>query len=164
MTAYTTIDSPLGELLLVGDGGALRGLYLQQRRLPVGPPPEWRREPDAFAAVSGQLGEYFAGERTSFDLSLALTGTPFQLRVWEALGEVGYGETLSYGELARRIGRPSAARAVGAANGANPISIVIPCHRLVGAGGAMTGYSGGVESKRLLLDLETSAASSICSG
>jgi len=150
---HTTIASPLGELLLLGDGEALHGLYMQRGRKP-GTVPSGRREPDAFAAVSTQLSEYFAGRRTSFDLALELTGTPFQLRVWRALREIGYGETLSYAELARRIGRPSASRAVGAVNGSNPISIVVPCHRLVGTSGALTGYAGGVEAKRSLLDFE----------
>jgi methylated-DNA-[protein]-cysteine S-methyltransferase len=151
---YTTIDSPLGELLLLGDGDALRGLYMQEGRRPATVGPEWRREPGAFAAADAQLHQYFAGERSAFELPLEPVGSPFQLRVWAALGEIGYGETLGYGELARRIGQPSAARAVGAANGANPLSVVIPCHRLVGAGGALTGYGGGIERKRLLLELE----------
>jgi methylated-DNA-[protein]-cysteine S-methyltransferase len=151
---YATIESPVGELLLLGDDVALRGLYMQEGRKPASVRPEWRREPGAFAAASTQLSEYFAGRRTNFDLPLELSGTPFQRRVWEALREIGHGETSSYGELARRVGRPSAARAVGAANGSNPISIVIPCHRLIGARGALTGYAGGIETKRLLLELE----------
>jgi methylated-DNA-[protein]-cysteine S-methyltransferase len=155
---FTTIDSPLGELLLFGDGSALHGLYMQQGRRSATVSPDWRREPGAFAAAKAQLNEYFAGGRTSFDLPLEMAGTPFQRSVWRALLEVGYGETLSYGELARRIGRPTATRAVGAANGANPVSIVIPCHRLVGSTGALTDYGGGIESKRLLLDLESSCS------
>jgi len=151
---YTTVDSPIGELLLLGDGGALRGLYMQEGRKPGTVPRGWARDPEAFVEVRTQLGEYFAGERRSFDLPLEPAGSPFQLQVWRALREVGYGETLSYGELARRIGRPNAPRAVGAANGANPLSVVIPCHRLVGADGTLTGYGGGIERKRLLLDLE----------
>ncbi|HYM67200.1 MAG TPA: methylated-DNA--[protein]-cysteine S-methyltransferase, partial [Patescibacteria group bacterium] len=104
-----------------------------------------------------QLGEYFAGRRTDFDVPLEMEGTPFQLRVWEALREIGYGETISYGELARRIGNPSASRAVGMANGCNPIAVIVPCHRVIGANGTLTGYGGGVERKRLLLDLEARA-------
>jgi methylated-DNA-[protein]-cysteine S-methyltransferase len=154
---YTTVDSPIGELLLLGDGARLRGLYMQEGRKPAAVAPGWRREPDAFAAPCRQLDEYFAGRRTDFDFQLDLQGTPFQLRVWEALRRIGYGEMSSYGELARRIGRPAAARAVGAANGCNPISIVIPCHRLVGATGGLTGYAGGIENKKLLLDLEAQA-------
>ena len=151
---YTTVDSPIGELLLLGDGGALRGLYMQEGRKPGTVPRGWARDPEAFVEVRTQLGEYFAGERRSFDLPLEPAGSPFQLQVWRALREIGYGETLSYGELARRIGRPNAPRAVGAANGANPLSVVIPCHRLVGADGTLTGYGGGIERKRRLLDLE----------
>lgn len=154
---YTTVGSPIGELLLVGDGEALRGLYMQEGRKPGKVAAGWEREPRAFAKAEAQLGEYFAGRRTSFDLPLQAAGTPFQMRVWEALGEIGYGETMSYGELARRIGRPAAPRAVGTANGANPLSVVIPCHRLVGSDGTLTGYGGGVERKRLLLDLEAEA-------
>ncbi len=151
---YTTVASPIGELLLLGDGSALRGLYMQEGRKPARIASSWVREPGAFAVVGTQLDEYFAGRRTSFELPLEPIGTPFQLRVWRALQEIGYGETRGYGELARRLDRPAAARAVGAANGANPLSIVIPCHRLIGADGALTGYAGGVESKKLLLDLE----------
>jgi methylated-DNA-[protein]-cysteine S-methyltransferase len=154
VTVYTTLDSPLGALLLCGDGRALQGLYMQDGRKPATVLPGWRREPAAFAAASAQLGEYFAGRRQDFDLRLEPSGSPFQLQVWGALRRIGYGETLSYGELARRIGRPSAPRAVGAANGSNPLSVVIPCHRLVGSDGAMTGYAGGVEGKRWLLELE----------
>jgi methylated-DNA-[protein]-cysteine S-methyltransferase len=159
MRLYTTLDSPLGELLLLGDGDALRGLHLQQGSRAVAISPGWRREPQAFLEAGAQLSEYFAGRRTSFELPLELVGSPFQLRVWRALREVGYGETTSYGELAHRIGRPTAARAVGAANGANPISIIVPCHRLVGARGALTGYSGGIDRKRALLELEAHLAS-----
>jgi methylated-DNA-[protein]-cysteine S-methyltransferase len=154
---YTIVDSPLGELLLVGDGATLRGLYMQDGRRPAAIAPHWSWEPDAFAVATLQLDEYFAGRRTDFDLQLDLNGTPFQLRVWDALRRIGYGETSGYGELARRIGRPAAARAVGAANGSNPVSIVVPCHRLVGARGDLTGYAGGIESKKLLLDLEAKA-------
>jgi methylated-DNA-[protein]-cysteine S-methyltransferase len=111
--------------------------------------------PDAvLRAVSGQLEEYFAGERRAFDLPVRLAGSAFQRRVWEALSGIGYGETISYGELARRIGRPGAARAVGLANGRNPVSIVVPCHRVIGSGGALTGYGGGLERKARLLALE----------
>ena len=155
---YTTIDSPLGELLLVGDAGALRGLYMQEGRKPGVVLSGWRRDPDAFAEVVDQLDEYFDGRRTTFELALAPAGSPFQLRVWEALMEIGYGETMSYSELAHRIGRPTAARAVGAANGSNPLSVIVPCHRLIGATGALTGYGGGVERKQSLLDLEARVA------
>jgi methylated-DNA-[protein]-cysteine S-methyltransferase len=154
---YTTKDSPIGELLLLGDGHALHGLYMQAGRKPIGIAPGWRRVPAAFAAIGEQLEEYFLAQRTSFDVALAMHGTPFQRRVWEALREIGYGETISYGELARRIGQPSAARAVGLANGCNPIGVIVPCHRVIGANGTLTGYGGGIERKRLLLDLEARA-------
>ena len=101
-----------------------------------------------------QLEEYFAGERRAFDLPVAPAGTPFQQRVWEELQRIGYGETITYAELAARIGRPTAIRAAGAANGANPVSIIIPCHRVIGSDGSLTGYGGGLEAKRLLLELE----------
>jgi methylated-DNA-[protein]-cysteine S-methyltransferase len=152
---YDTLESPLGELLLVGDGRALTGLYMlpQHRHAPsVGA--GWRRDPAPFREAAGQLEAYFAGELTAFDLPLAPRGTAFQRDVWAALLEIPYGRTVTYSELAQAVGRPGAARAVGAANGRNPISIVVPCHRVVGAGGALTGYGGGVERKRMLLELE----------
>ncbi len=151
---YATIESPLGELLLLGDGVRLHGLAMQAGSKPRTVRPGWKREPTAFADVETQLHEYFIGERTSFDLELEPKGTLFQRRVWEALLQIAYGETISYGELADRIGRPTAARAVGAANGANPIAVIIPCHRLIGANGTLTGYAGGVERKQALLELE----------
>jgi methylated-DNA-[protein]-cysteine S-methyltransferase len=153
---YTTVASPIGELLLVGDGEVLRGLHLQEGRRPTRIGDAWRRAEEPFARARDQLGEYFAGERVEFELPAAGGGTPFQRRVWGALSEIPYGETVSYGELARRIGRSTASRAVGMANGRNPISIVVPCHRVVGSDGALTGYGGGVERKRFLLELEAS--------
>jgi methylated-DNA-[protein]-cysteine S-methyltransferase len=154
-TLYETFDSPIGELLAVGDGEALSGLYMQATRRPVTVPGSWERDAAPFGGLREQLGEYFAGDRREFDLALAPEGSEFQLRVWEALREIPYGETESYGELAARIGHPGSARAVGAANGRNPISIVVPCHRVIGASGSLTGYAGGLERKRLLLALET---------
>jgi methylated-DNA-[protein]-cysteine S-methyltransferase len=151
---YTTVESPIGELLLVGDGTALHGLAMQGGRHPVAVRPEWRRADEAFAEPHRQLDEYFAGERTAFDLTVHLDGTPFQVQVWQALRAIPYGETISYGELARRVGRPNGARAVGAANGRNPVAVVVPCHRVIGADGSLTGFGGGTERKRLLLDLE----------
>jgi methylated-DNA-[protein]-cysteine S-methyltransferase len=117
-------------------------------------PADARHDPPAFAEAEAQLRSYFAGERTTFDLPLAPRGTPFQLRVWEALREIPYGETATYGELAAAVGKPSAVRAVGAANGSNPIAVIVPCHRVIGADGTLTGYGGGLERKRILLDLE----------
>jgi methylated-DNA-[protein]-cysteine S-methyltransferase len=152
---YTTLDSPIGELLLLGDGEALRGLYMQHGRRPIAIKPAWARSAEPFAGVAAQLREYFAGERTSFEVPLALEGSPFERRVWQALQEIPYGQTISYGELARGIGQPSAARAVGLANGRNPIGVIVPCHRVIGADGSLTGYGGGVERKRLLLELES---------
>jgi methylated-DNA-[protein]-cysteine S-methyltransferase len=153
MNAYTYLDSPIGRLLLCTDGVALTGLYMDvPGHVPRGL--EQRVEdgsagplPDA----ARQLGEYFAGERREFDLSLRLDGTEFQRRVWKVLTEIPYGETWSYARLAKRIDNPNACRAVGLANGRNPISILVPCHRVIGADGSLTGYGGGVERKRWLL-------------
>jgi methylated-DNA-[protein]-cysteine S-methyltransferase len=155
---YTTLDSPIGELLLLGDGRALRGLYMQHGRRPIEIASAWERSAEPFAGVAAQLREYFAGERTTFDTPLALDGSPFERRVWRALQEIPYGQTISYGELARRIGQPSAARAVGLANGRNPIAVIVPCHRVIGANGTLTGYGGGLERKRLLLEMESGQA------
>jgi methylated-DNA-[protein]-cysteine S-methyltransferase len=157
MTTYSSFDSPVGELLLVGDDDGLRGLYLPDHRRGPARAADWARDDAALAGVREQLAEYFAGERTDFDLPLAPAGTPFQLEVWEALRGIPYGETETYGELAARVGRPGSARAVGAANGRNPISIVVPCHRVVGAAGALTGYAGGLEAKERLLAHEAGA-------
>jgi len=154
---YTTVSSPIGELLLLGDGGALHGLYMQEAPRAMALDPRWRADRGAFADVGRQLAEYFAGDRTAFDVPLALAGTPFQRAVWRGLRDIRYGETVSYGDLARRIDRPSAVRAVGLANGRNPISVIVPCHRVIGADGTLTGYGGGIERKRLLLELETRA-------
>lgn len=151
---HTVIDSPVGDLTLVAHDGVLAGLYMTGQRhrpdaLTFGAP-----DPAPFAVAVAQLRAYFRGERTTFDLPLALHGTPFQLRVWAALREIPYGETVTYGQLADRIGRPTAARAVGLANGRNPIGIIVPCHRVVGSSGALTGYGGGLPRKRRLLSLE----------
>jgi methylated-DNA-[protein]-cysteine S-methyltransferase len=152
---YTSIDSPIGELLLLGDGQALRGLYMQDGRKPVQIAPRWERSDAPFADVRKQLREYFAGERTTFDdLPLRLDGAQFERRVWRTLQDIPYGETASYGEIARHVGQPGAARAVGLANGRNPIAVIVPCHRVIGANGDLVGYGGGLERKRLLLELE----------
>ncbi len=151
---YTTIESPLGELLLAGDGAVLHRLDMREGRRPVRIAEGWKREDDAFADVRAQLDEYFDGTRRDFDIQLALSGNPFERRVWEALLEIPYGQTVSYGHLAGRIGKPNAARAVGLANGRNPVAVIVPCHRVIGADGTLTGYGGGLERKRLLLDLE----------
>jgi methylated-DNA-[protein]-cysteine S-methyltransferase len=151
---YTTIDSPIGELLLLGDGHVLRGLYMQGGRKPIAIDPTWERDEEPFASVTSQLEEYFSGHRDTFDVPLQMRGTPFERRVWGALQEIPYGETTSYGELASRIGQPTGARAVGLANGRNPIAVIVPCHRVIGANGSLTGYGGGLERKRILLELE----------
>ena len=153
---YSILPTPIGELQLTADDdGALTAVSLPGRHPDPGP---WERDDAHLAAARGQLTEYFAGERTAFELPLRPAGGPFQLRVWEALQAIPYGETTSYGALARALGAPGAARAVGAANGANPIAIVVPCHRVIGASGALTGYAGGLACKRALLDLEVGRA------
>jgi methylated-DNA-[protein]-cysteine S-methyltransferase len=149
---YTTMACPLGELLLTAAAGRLTGLYMPAET--HNPPAGSERDDQAFATVRRQLEEYFAGERRVFDLPVSPPGTPFQQRVWAELRRIGYGETISYAELAARIGRPTAIRAAGAANGANPVSIVIPCHRVIGSDGSLTGYGGGLDAKSALLELE----------
>ena len=151
---YTTFASPLGMLLAVGDGRALKRLDMQDAPRATRISPRWRRDDDAFADVRAQLEEYFAGDRRQFALTLDPQGSAFELRVWRALLEIPYGETASYGQIAARVGAPDAARAVGVANARNPIAVIVPCHRVIGANGTLTGYGGGLERKRLLLDLE----------
>jgi methylated-DNA-[protein]-cysteine S-methyltransferase len=169
MTATMIVDSPIGALTLVARGGAMHALYMGD--LSAG---EHRHAPDpatfGLSAIPGtpdrdvldrakdQLGEYFAGERTTFDLPLDVDGTDFQRLVWAALARIPYGVTRSYGQVAHDIGRPGASRAVGLANGRNPVSIVVPCHRVIGAKGALTGYGGGLERKATLLAFEQGAA------
>lgn len=157
-TRHAVIDSPVGPLTLVGEDDALAGLYLhQQRHLPAAER-FGKRDDAVLPALQEQLAGYFAGDLREFDVALATGGTPFQAQVWAALRAVPYGTTCTYAELARAVGRPAAVRAVGAANGRNPVCIVVPCHRVVGASGDLTGYAGGVERKRLLLDLEQRSA------
>ncbi|MGI8760327.1 MAG: methylated-DNA--[protein]-cysteine S-methyltransferase [Jatrophihabitantaceae bacterium] len=155
---FSYVDSPLGELLVTRDESGIAGLYLPTGRNPVTARPEWTRDDAAFDDVRAQLDEYFAGTRREFDLPLHPTGTGFQKRVWDALLEIPYGQTASYGTTAAAIGAPTAARAVGLANGQNPISIVVPCHRVVGANGSLTGYGGGLDAKRWLLSHEAAHA------
>jgi methylated-DNA-[protein]-cysteine S-methyltransferase len=154
MTLYTLFDSPIGELLAVGDGVSLAELHMQGGRTRAPIDPSWVRDDDAFALVRQQLDEYFAGTRRTFELPLLMDGGAFEKRVWGELLAIPYGETASYGEIAERVGNPAAARAVGLANGRNPIAVIVPCHRVIGADGSLTGYGGGLERKRLLLDLE----------
>lgn len=154
---HSVMDSPIGPLTLVESDGALVAVLMDGHRSPPVPESAWG-DPvdDALPEATRQLAEYFAGERTSFDLPLAPAGTDFQKEVWAALAAIPYGETRSYGQLAIAVGRPGASRAVGLANGRNPLSIVVPCHRVVGSDGKLTGYSGGPERKQFLLDLERS--------
>jgi methylated-DNA-[protein]-cysteine S-methyltransferase len=151
---YSSFESPIGELLAVGDGRALHGLYMQEGRTAIAVRAGWQANDEPFAELRAQLDEYFAGQRRAFDLPLEMAGSPFQRRVWRALRDIPYGETISYGELARGIGVASASRAVGVANGHNPVCVIVPCHRVIGADGSLTGYGGGLERKRLLLELE----------
>ena len=153
---YTYVPSPLGDLLVTRDDIGITGLYLPTGKHVVTPRDGWTRDDDAFGDVRAQLAQYFAGERREFSVPLHASGTPFQKRVWSALCEIPYGETASYGATAAAIGAPTASRAVGLANGQNPISIVVPCHRVIGAGGALTGYGGGLEAKQWLLAHEAS--------
>ena len=155
-TYYTCIESPLGPLLLVSDGRSLTGLYMEGQRHGPAIGPGWIRRDDdpLFTEARRQLADYFAGALAKFDLPVAPSGTPFQRRVWEELRRIPYGATVSYGEIAARLGNPGAARAVGLANARNPIGVVIPCHRVCGAGGSLHGYSGGIARKEALLALE----------
>lgn len=149
MEQFAVVESPVGTLTLWEEDGALTGLYF-------GRPPREGREGTSplLEEAQRQLAQYFAGERRQFDLPLAPRGTDFQKQVWRALEDIPYGETRTYGEIAQAIGKPKACRAVGMANHRNPLSIFVPCHRVVGAGGSLTGYGGGLEAKRFLLDLE----------
>jgi methylated-DNA-[protein]-cysteine S-methyltransferase len=158
LTYWCELDSPIGVLLLAGDAGALRHVHFQAGPQPLRPPHNWRPDEAPFRAAALQLTEYFAGSRRTFSLPLAPAGTRFQLAVWQALQSIPYGETRSYGELARRLGCASAARAVGMANGSNPLPVLIPCHRVIGADGTLTGFGGGLPIKRALLRLEDAAA------
>jgi len=151
---HTVVDSPVGPLTLVAEADALAGLYMdEQRHLPADAR-QGERDEDVLPGLREQLEAYFRGELTAFDVPLALVGTPFQQRVWAALRTIPYGTTWSYGRLAAEIGSPAASRAVGLANGRNPVGVVVPCHRVVGSTGRLTGYGGGMERKRFLLDLE----------
>jgi methylated-DNA-[protein]-cysteine S-methyltransferase len=153
MNSYTEIDSPIGPLLLKTDGEALTAIYMDVPNRPPRDLDECVRDAGAgpLPQAARQLEEYFKGERREFDLPLRMHGTEFQRRAWQSLREIPYGETRSYGEQAKRIGNPNASRAVGLANGRNPIPIVVPCHRVIGADGSLTGFGGGIERKRWLL-------------
>jgi len=151
---YSHLETPIGDLLLAGEGEKLKILHFVDGEDELEAP--WQRSDEAFSKVRRQLLEYFAGTRAHFDLALAPETTPFQAKVLDALLQIPYGDTCSYSDIARTIGKPKAVRAVGGANGSNPIAIIIPCHRVVGADGSLTGFAGGLERKRYLLDLECS--------
>ena len=155
MTRYLrTYSSPLGDLELESDGAALVRIRLPEETRPADADAVRRYDAEPFAAAVAQLDEYFAGNRRTFDLPLAPAGTAFQKSVWRALLRIPYGRTTSYGALADKLGKPTACRAVGAANGRNPLPIVVPCHRVIGSNGRLTGYAGGLEAKQRLLELE----------
>ena len=151
---YCYFDTPIGELLLAGDAGALEMIGFPKGAMRRDPEADWIYNEQPLEEVRSQLSEYFAGKRKDFDLPLALSGTEFQVSVLAALQEIPYGETTSYGAIAKQIGRPKAVRAVGAANGRNPIPIVVPCHRVIGSSGDLTGFGGGLDTKAALLRLE----------
>jgi methylated-DNA-[protein]-cysteine S-methyltransferase len=155
MTTFVTrMPSPVGDLLLAGDGNELTAIWMDGQRWAPAQAIDWRPAAEPFAEATRQLHEYFAGARTAFDLPLRVNGTPFQKEVWDALSQIPFGETRTYGAIAARLGRPLAARAVGAANGQNPFCIVVPCHRLVGSDGGLVDYAAGLEVKRRLLEHE----------
>lgn len=156
--SHAVTDSPVGPLTIVLTERGLCGLYMKRTKRPLSGEITGPRDDGVATEIVTQLGEYFRGERREFDLPLDLQGTDFQRSVWDLLLQIPYGERATYGELAERLGDPRTVRAVGAANGSNPVSIVVPCHRVVGGDGSLTGYAGGVERKRFLLDLEARVA------
>jgi methylated-DNA-[protein]-cysteine S-methyltransferase len=152
---YDYFDTGLiGTLTLVGDDAGLRRIEFEKKKAPLAIEPDWQRNPNLFAPAKNQLAAYFNGELQQFDLPLAPKGTAFQLSVWEALKKIPYGGLASYGEIAAAIGNPKAVRAVGGANARNPIPIIIPCHRVIGSDGSLTGFGGGLTTKQRLIDLE----------
>ena len=156
-TLYTVVPSPIDPLLLTSDGTSLTGLYMSPHVQLESAAGAWHRDDDPFSTVVEQLDAYFAGELTSFEVPLRPLGSPFQMEVWKALQTIPYGHTTSYGALARQLGNANASRAVGLANGRNPISIIVPCHRVIGSDGRLVGYGGGMPRKRFLLELEQRA-------
>ena len=157
MIYWHETETPVGPLLLAGTAEALTRVHFQAGPHRLRPLSAWRHDAAPFARALAQLTEYFRGARREFELPLAPEGTPFQLAVWQALRAIPYGETVSYGELAQRVALPGGARAVGMANGANPLPIIVPCHRVIGADGSLTGFGGGLDIKRALLSLEGAA-------
>lgn len=164
VTHYSRCRSPIGDWLLVSDGESLTGVFPESHRAVPDVTDAWRRDDAFFAGVRDQLGEYFAGRLTDFTVRLGARGTQFQQQVWGALREIPAGSTTTYGALAAHLGRPTAARAVGAANGRNPLSLIVPCHRVVGTGGALTGYAGGLVLKQWLLEHEATMARRVGGG
>lgn len=154
---FTHIESPIGSLLLTLEEDSLTNICMNQQKRKVELDPSWKNDHARFRAIEKQFEEYFRGARQSFDIPLSPMGTNFQLSVWNELQRIPYGTTISYGELARRISNPKAVRAVGLANGQNRLPIVIPCHRVIGANGSLTGFGGGIENKSILLNLEQGA-------
>ena len=163
MRYYDTFQSPQGGMLLLANDAGLAGVFFDHQKHHPEKQADWKKKPDHkfLQQAKRELTEYFAGKRTRFDVALAPEGTPFQRSVWKAISSVGFGETISYGELARRAGHPGCARAAGAATGRNPIGIIVPCHRIMGADGSLTGYAGGLERKRALLALEGASRESL---
>lgn len=157
-TYFSFIDSPLGPLFVQGDGQFVTALFLPRHKGWRGPDDSWQQSDASFTVVRQQLAEYFRGTRQAFDVPLRLAGTPFQQRVWRELMRIPFGTTITYAQLAQRIGQPTASRAVGHANGRNLISIIVPCHRVIGADGTLTGYAGGVDNKKWLLNWERRAS------
>jgi len=161
-TFYTYLETPVGTVMLVGcEDHGLRYISFQCGKGARGPEPDWKQSAKPFREVIRQLTEYFKGTRTTFDLKLHPKGTPFQRDVWKALLAIPYGETRSYGEIARAVGRPRAVRAVGLANGRNPLPIVVPCHRVIGGSGSLVGYGGGLPVKAALLDREREVSAAL---
>jgi methylated-DNA-[protein]-cysteine S-methyltransferase len=156
-TCYSYIDCPLGRMFVRGDGQFVTGLFMPHHKGWRGPDASWQQSDASFTAVREQLAEYFAGERQHFDVPLKLAGTPFQRQVWQELVRIPFGTAITYAQLAQRVGKPTASRAVGHANSRNPVSIIVPCHRVIGADGKLTGYAGGVDKKQWLLAWERRA-------
>lgn len=164
VVSYAYLDTPVGRVLVAGDAACLRLIAFQQGSRIHHPQPGWRQNREPFAEVFRQLDDYFEGKRTAFALRLHLGGTDFQNAVWSSLQAIPYGSTITYRDLAARVGKPAAIRAAGAANGANPLPIVVPCHRVIGSNGALTGFGGGIEAKRFLLAHERKFGAGAVSG
>lgn len=157
---FTEIPSPIGKLTLVASPRGLMAIYMEEHTTPPGDRTQWHADPAPFTEVKRQLDSYFAGSLREFEIPLDLVGTPFQKAAWQALQKIPYGETRSYAQQATLCGKPKAVRAIGTANGRNPISIIVPCHRVIGKDGSLIGYGGGLERKRFLLELENSSCRS----